>query len=379
MKKLMLLSLIMVFLLAGCSKGEGSTEPTNAPMPTETPTPTPDPFDVVNAATTQEYVDLMGVGWNVGNSLDSANTGKTDHMKAEVAWGNPIVVQNLIKHIKAEGFNTIRVPVSYLDHMEEDGLTIKADWLDRVQQVVDWCVEEDLFIIINIHHEGDWLLNASKDYDGVMKRYTSIWTQIAERFSGYNEKLIFESMNEIGFDDLGTKKGCELISKINAEFVDLIRKSGGYNDKRYLLLAGYWTDIDRTCTAEYTLPEDDRIMLSVHYYSPADFAIADVTTSWGYRKTWGTEEDLTYLKGQFEKLKTWFIDKGIPVIVGEYGVIDKDKDEEDRVYWFESVTKTALEYGCCPVVWDNGELIHRFKYEWKDPKLGEALKKIMAE
>jgi len=222
-------------------------------------------------------------------------------------------------------------------------------------------------------------LNASKDYDGVMKRYTSIWNQIAERFSGYNEKLIFESMNEIGFDDLGTKKGCELISKINAEFVELVRKSGGFNDKRYLLLAGYWTDIDRTCTAEYTLPEDDRIMVSVHYYSPADFAIADAATSWGYRKTWGTDADIKYLKGQFEKLKTWFIDKGIPVIVGEYGVIDKDKDEEDRVYWFESVTKTALEYGCCPVVWDNGELIHRFKYEWKDPELGEALKKIMAE
>ena len=302
MKKTFLFSVMIVALLAGCSGGT-TVEPTQAPVPTETPTPTPDPFDVVNAETTQDYVNLMGVGWNVGNSLDSANTGREDHMKAEVAWGNPIVVQKLIQHIKSEGFKTIRVPVSYLDHMEEDGLTIKTEWLDRVQQVVDWCVEEDLFIIINIHHEGDWLLNASKDYDGVMKRYTSIWNQIAERFSGYNKKLIFESMNEIGFDDLGTKKGCELISKINTEFVELIRQSGGYNDKRYLLLAGYWTDIDRTCTAEFTVPEDDRIMVSVHYYSPADFAIADAATSWGYRKTWGTDADLKYLKGQFEKLK----------------------------------------------------------------------------
>ncbi len=374
MKKYILFSALILAVLVGCGRGK-TTEPTPAP----TATPTPDLFDVVQAETAQDYVEQMGVGWNLGNSLDSANTGRTDHMKAEVAWGNPIVVQNLIKHIKSQGFKTIRIPVSYLDHMEEDGLTIKTEWLDRVQQVVDWCVEEDLFIIINIHHEGDWLTKASTDYDGTMKRYHSLWKQIAARFGGYDEKLIFESMNEIGFDDLGTKKGCELLSKINAEFVDAIRTSGGFNDKRYLLLAGYWTDIDRTCIAEYTVPEDDRIMVSVHYYSPADFAIADAATTWGYRETWGTEADVTYLKGQFEKLKTWFVDKGIPVIVGEYGVIDKDKKEEDRVYWFECVTRTALEYGCCPIVWDNGELIHRYKYEWKDKELGEVMTGLMAE
>ena len=378
MKKIMLFSVMLAALLAGCSGGKNA-KATPAPEATSTPTPTPDPFDVVPADTVQQYVELMGVGWNLGNSLDSANTGKEDHMKAEVAWGNPIVVQNLIKHIKSQGFKTIRVPVSYLDHMEEDGTTIKTEWLDRVQEVVDWCVEEDLFIIINIHHEDSWLTKASTDYEGVMERYTKIWAQLAERFGDYNEKLIFESMNEIGFDDLGTQKGCELLSKINAEFVNQIRHSGKRNDERYLLLAGYWTDVDRTCTAEYTVPEDDRIMVSVHYYSPATFAIADLTTTWGYQETWGTAEDVEYLKGQFEKLKTWFVDKGIPVIVGEYGVIDKNKDEGDRIYWFECVTKTALEYGCCPVVWDNGELIHRFKYEWKDPELGEVLCGIMAE
>ena len=382
MKKWSLLSVLVLILLAGCSDAkdaELAPEPSKEPIVTIVPEEPVDLFDVVEAETTQEFVNLMGVGWNVGNSLDSVNTGREDHMKAEVAWGNPIVVQKLIQHIKTEGFKTVRIPVSYGDHMEEDGLTIKKDWLDRVQQVVDGCVEEDLFIILNIHHEDEWLTKASKDYEGTIKRYTSLWNQISERFCDYNEKLIFESMNEIGFDDLGTKKGCELISKINAEFVELVRQSGGFNDRRYLLLAGYWTDIDRTCTEEYILPADDRIILSVHYYSPADFAIAEVNTSWGYRKTWGTEADLKYLKGQFEKLKIWFIDKGVPVIIGEYGVVDKDKDEEDRVYWFECVTKTALEYGCCPVVWDNGELIHRFKYEWKDPELGKMMKKYMSE
>ncbi len=376
MKKLFILSLMLCFLMAGCGDGKAA-DPTPTTAPTETPTPTPDPFDVVEAATTQEFVEQMGVGWNLGNSLDCINTNKKDHMDAEVAWGNPIVVQNLIKGIKEKGFTTIRVPVSYLDHLEEDGVTIKTEWLDRVQQVVDWCVQEDLFIVLNIHHDEEWIIPASKNYDEVMARYTGIWNQIAERFGGYSEKLIFESMNEVGFDDLGTEKGCELISKINAEFVKLIRSSGGFNANRYLLLAGYWTDVDRTCTPEYTVPEDDRIMVSVHYYSPATFAIADAATTWGYQKTWGTEEDLEYLKGQFEKLKAGFVDKGIPVIVGEYGVIDKDKDEEDRIYWFECVTKTALDYGCCPVVWDNGELIHRYKFEWKEPALGEMFEGIM--
>ncbi len=377
MKKIIVVSTTFLLLLAGCA-GNKEPDPIPIQIAAETPTPTPDPFDVVDAETALEFVELMGVGWNLGNSLDAANTGRTnDHMNAEVAWGNPIVVQNLIKHIKSLGFKTIRVPVSYLDHMEEDGLTIKPDWLDRVQQVVDWCVEEDLFIIINIHHEDEWLTKASTDYADIMERYTSLWNQIAERFGGYNEKLIFESMNEIGFDDLGTKKGCELLSKLNAKFVNLIRTSGGFNAERYLLLAGYWTDIDRTCTAEYIVPDDDKVMVSIHYYSPSTFAIADITSTWGYQETWGTEADLAYLTGQFEKLKASFLDKGVPVIVGEYGVINKNKDQEDRIYWFECVTKTALEYGCCPVVWDNGELIHRYKYEWKTPALGEMFQTIM--
>lgn len=378
MKKIVILMLMMLVLLGGCS-GSESAEPTMTPTPTVTPIPTPDPFDVVDAVTAQEYVNQMGFGWNLGNTLDPANcTWVSNHMDYETAWGNPKVVKKLITYIKSEGFDTIRVPVSWKDHVEADG-TIKADWMARVQEVVDWCVEEDLFIILNIHHEGDWLLNASKDYDGTMELYKTIWTQIAEQFGDYNEKLIFESMNEIGFDDLGTKKGCELISKINAEFVELVRNSGKKNGERYLLLAGYWTDIERTCTAEYTVPEDDRIMVSVHYYTPSTFAIADKTSTWGYRETWGTESDFKELEKMFELLKKNFIDNGIPVIVGEYGAAVKDKDEGSRILWFESVAKTCIEYGCCPVMWDNGEVINRYAYEWKTEGLGEAMRALMKE
>ena len=384
MKKIVLLMVMMLVLLGGCSNSKNTDategrEQKDVSQQTEAPTPMPDLFDVVDAATAQEYVNQMGFGWNLGNSLDPANcTWLSNHMDYETGWGNPKVVQKLITYIKSEGFDTIRIPVSWEDHLEADG-TVKEEWMARVQEVVDWCVEEDLFIILNIHHEGDWLQKASKDYEGTMELYKKIWNQIADRFGDYNEKLIFESMNEIGFDDLGTKKGCVLISKINAEFVELIRNSGKKNGERYLLLAGYWTDIDRTCTAEYTLPEDDRIMVSVHYYSPSTFAIADKTSTWGYRETWGTEEDFEYLKGQFEKLKKTFMDNGIPVIVGEYGAAVKDKDEASRVLWFENVAKTCIEYGCCPVMWDNGEVINRYAYEWKTEALGEAMRALMSE
>ncbi len=331
-------------------------------------------FDVVKAENTQQYVEQMGIGWNLGNTLDPGKCNWIDNdLDYETAWGNPKTTKEMISYIKSEGFDTIRIPVTWNDHIDKE-YNINKEWFDRVQEVVDWCVEEDMFIILNIHHDGDWLIKASTDYDNVMKKYKAIWTQIADRFGNYNEKLIFESMNEVGFDDLGTKKGCELISKINGEFTSLIRDSGKHNKERYLLLAGYWTDIDRTCESGYTLPDDDRIMLSVHYYSPADFAIADAKSTWGYRETWGDQDgDMEYLDGQFEKLKTHFVDKGIPVIIGEYGAAVKDKDEASRILWFESVTKTALKYGCCPVVWDNGEIIDRTGLGWKTEGLKDAI------
>ncbi|MBQ7954369.1 MAG: glycoside hydrolase family 5 protein [Lachnospiraceae bacterium] len=379
MKKILSLILLAALILTGCGSDTGaetsnSSEGVAADSSISAEGTTAD-FDVVDADTAQEFVLQMGQGWNLGNSLDPSNcTWVTGHLAYETAWGNPKITKELISFIKSEGFDTIRIPVTWHNHVSAaPDYTIDEQWMARVQEVVDWCVEEDLFIILNMHHEGDWLTKASTDYDNVMTQYKAIWSQIADLFGDYNEKLIFESMNEIGFDDIGNEKGTELISKINGEFTDLIRNSGKNNTERYLLLAGYWTDIDRTCTDYYTLPDDDRIMVSVHYYSPSTFAIADKTSTWGYRETWGTEEDLTYLNGQFEKLKTHFIDKGVPIIVGEYGAAVKDKDVASRILWFEKVTETCLEYDCCPVMWDNGEVINRIALNWKTDGLKEAI------
>jgi len=328
--------------------------------------------------TAQDFVEHLGVGWNLGNSLDPVDcTWLADDMEYETAWGNPQVTKELIHYIRSEGFTTIRVPVTWKNHVgEAPDYTIRREWLDRVQQVVDWCREEDLYVIIDMHHESSWLTNASKDYDQTMREYRAIWTQIASCFQDYDEHLIFESMNEIGFDDLGDEKGCELQNSINAEFTELIRNSGGKNAERYLLLAGYWTDIDKTC-AGTILPDDDHVILSVHYYSPATFAIADRSSFWGYRETWGTEADFAYLDGQMRKLKEHFTDKGIPVIIGEFAANHTDKDAESVVLYTSSVMEYALRYHLCPVWWDNGQEIDRTTLNYRLNGMQEAIHKVM--
>lgn len=333
------------------------------------------PKEFHSAASAQAFVESMGVGWNLGNSLDPSNcTWVSDDMDYETAWGNPKVTKELIKSVHDKGFDTIRVPVTWSDHSEGDDHKIKAKWFDRVQEVVDWCIDEGFYVIVNIHHEDKWLTKASSDYDKAIKEYKDLWTQIADRFKNYDEHLILESMNEIGFDDIGVQKGCELMNKINGEFVDLVRKSGGNNDKRYLLLAGYWTDIDRTIEGGIKMPEgDDRTMLSVHYYSPSTFAIADLTSTWGYQETWGTDEEFDYLEGQMQKLKENYVDKGVPVIIGEYGATVKDKDLKSVVLYISSVMKSAREHGMCPILWDAGSCIDRETGEYKLEGLEAAL------
>ena len=330
--------------------------------------------------TAQDFVEQLGIGWNLGNSFDPVDcTWLADDMdlEYETAWGNPKVTKELIRYIRSEGFTTIRVPVTWKNHVgAAPDYAIRGEWFDRVQQVVDWCLEEDMYVILNMHHESAWLTNASKDYDQTMIQYRAIWTQIATRFQDYDEHLLFESMNEIGFDDLGDTEGCALQNRINAEFTELIRNSGGHNPERYLLLAGYWTDIDKSCEGTI-LPEDDRVILSVHYYAPAAFAIADRSSSWGYQETWGTEDDFAYLDGQMQKLKTHFTDQGIPVIVGEFAANHTDKDTESVVRYTSSVMEYALRYHLCPIWWDNGQEIDRANFNYRVNGMQSAIHEVM--
>lgn len=333
--------------------------------------------------TSMDLVKEMKLGWNLGNSLDVCNAdrdgdGQVDENSAEVdetLWGNVKTTPEMFDQLKKDGFNAVRIPVTWRDHLSDD-YTIDEDWLNRVEEVVDYAYDRDFYVIINVHHDGGgdpdfgaWIrTEAVEDYDKFIEKYNKIWTQIAKRFENYSDKLIFESMNEVGFDDLGTNQAYELLNKINQDFVDLIRKQGGNNPKRHLLIAGYWTDIDKTCSKLFKMPDDpeNRCIVSVHYYTPWEFCVCT------NQHNWGSDDEVKTMENNVNKLKTNFIDNGIPVIVGEYGNC-KGNDETDRVRFDELFTKLTHEIGVAAFLWDDGGVFDRTNLTWQSEGLVEAL------
>lgn len=328
-----------------------------------------------------QIVEAMGPGWNLGNQLESV----TDNVPEETNWGNPVITEKLIQSVKAAGFKSIRIPVSYFAKIDDDkDYTIDSKWLDRVQEVVDYCIKNDLYAVINIHGDGyntidgSWLLCNGKNQTEIKKKYKKVWKQIAERFKNYDEHLLFESMNE-EFDGSYSEPNKEYYQNINDYnqiFVDTVRKTGDNNTKRWLIIPGWNTNIDYT-TGDYgfKLPtdqyrdksidkEEQRIMISVHYYSPWDFCGGEngVITQWGNEaddpsKT-STTCDETYMKNQLNLMKTTFADKGYPVFIGEYGSINKtsydSENEYYRAYFARKLCQLSRKNGCIPMYWDNG-------------------------
>lgn len=328
-----------------------------------------------------QIVEAMGPGWNLGNQLESV----TDNVPEETNWGNPVITEKLIQSVKAAGFKSIRIPVSYFAKIDDDkDYTIDRKWLDRVQEVVDYCIKNDLYAVINIHGDGyntidgSWLLCNGKNQTEIKKKYKKVWKQIAERFKNYDEHLLFESMNE-EFDGSYSEPNKEYYQNINDYnqiFVDTVRKTGDNNTKRWLIIPGWNTNIDYTAgDYGFKLPtdqyrdksidkEEQRIMISVHYYSPWDFCGGEncVITQWGNEaddpsKT-STTCDETYMKNQLNLMKTTFADKGYPVFIGEYGSIDKtsydSENEYYRAYFARKLCQLSRKNGCIPMYWDNG-------------------------
>ena len=322
------------------------------------------------------FVSGMGQGWNLGNTFDAWPNagGRRGGLETETSWGNPRTTRKLIRFIKEQGFDTIRIPVTWGPHMgDAPEYTIDPAWMARVEEVVDWAMAEKMYVILNLHHEKNWLEKAAADYEGTMTQFRSAWRQIAARFRDRTDRLLFESMNEIDFTDLPIGENGALVNRINAEFVKLIRASGGANKNRWLLLPGIGADLDKTC--EYlTIPDGDkRCIASIHYYLPPQFAIATPGTSWGYQYSWGAAADYETMKANFAKMKETFLDKGIPVILGEYGCLLRNKDRTSRIFYFRSIVRLSRENGICPVFWDNGEELDRRAYIWRQEGVLPAL------
>ena len=315
--------------------------------------------------TTMAVVKDMGLGINLGNTMESTGdwingNAATDY---ETAWGSPVITGTMISGYASNGFKTVRIPVAWSNLMGSN-YTINAGLLRRVEELVNYVLNNGMYAIVNIHWDGGWWEDFPTDSAGCMNRYKRMWGQISERFKNHSGYLVFESLNEEGvwqsvwnrYDNTGNKaRAYGLLNAINQEFTTLVRASGGNNADRHLLIAGYATDINLTCDNAFKMPNDpkNRQAVSVHYYDPFGFTHLEKDESWAeMRLTWGTTQDYTDLNNAMNKLKTTFVDKGIPVIVGEYGVAAPNRSESEIRKYTLAVAEAIYERNMCPVLWD---------------------------
>jgi endoglucanase len=312
----------------------------------------------------------MFAGWNLGNSLEVPAD--------ETAWGNPKTTQRLIDSVKARGINTIRIPCAWNSYIEDASTCkLKSSWLDRVKEVVDYCFNNGMFVIINIHWDGGWLEN-NPTYDkqiAVNAKQKALWEQIAVKFRDYEEHLLFAGTNEVHTDDNATSENYIVQMSYNKTFVEAVRSTGGKNAYRNLIIQAYNTNIDMA-VSNLIVPDDsadDRLLVEVHYYDPWDFCGLEADASWGTVKylwgtlftqygtisTWGQED---YVSSQFRKMKINFVDKGYPVLLGEFGATRRltltgstlEHHLASRAYYFQYVAQQAKNNGLVPIIWDNG-------------------------
>lgn len=346
---------------------------TTTAKPATTTTKKTEPAPAATKGDSVKFSQNLMPGWNLGNQLE-ANSGGTP---SETAWGNPTITEKLIKQVKAQGFKSIRIPVSYLSKIGAGpNYTIDSKWLDRVQEVVDMCIDNGLYAIINIHGDGyysikgGWLLcgESASEQKTIKAKYKKVWEQIAKRFKNYDEHLVFESMNE-EFDGTYNTPNREYYDNINAYnriFVDTVRKAGGKNNSRYLLVPGWNTDINYTAgDYGFKIPNDStgRLMISVHYYDPWKFCGGEEAPGifrWGdsIKGQAIRNSGEKHTDAKFDQLYDAFISKGYGVIIGEYGAIDKTyKDSRStayRAYFAEYVNYAAHKRNIVTVYWDNG-------------------------
>ena len=325
-----------------------------------------------NAFDIQSYVSDMQPGWNLGNSFDAVGDDET-------AWGNPYVTKELIENIAGQGYNSIRIPVTFDERMLEDGdYTIDSDFLDRVDQAVQWALEEDMYVMINVHHDSwTWIeAGMQENHDETLDRYRSIWTQLSEHFKDYSMNLMFESINEPRF--LGSDSEQEAyLNELNTAFHQIVRESGGLNDVRPLVLPTLDTGSEPDkLDALYTTIEaldDPNLISTVHFYGfwPFSVNVAGHTTF--------DDETKQDIINTFDRVHNTFVEKGIPVIIGEYGLLGFDTDinaiqQGEKLKFFEYMLHYAQEKDLTHMLWDNGQHFGRESFTWSDPALYKMMK-----
>lgn len=351
--------------------------------------PAPDISGMESTAT--DLAARIRIGLNIGNTLEAWGG------KSETYWGNPVITREFIAFAKASGFNAIRLPVSWDQYADATTAKIEDDWLARVKEVVQYCIDEDLYVLVNIHWDGGWLeRNVTLDKQAeVIARQKAYWEQIATVLRDFDERLMFASANEPHVEN---ESNMAVLTAYHQTFVDAVRATGGKNAYRVLVVQGPDTDIEKTNEWMTLLPTDtiaERMMAEVHFYSPFNFTLMEQDESWGNRfyywgrgfhsttdstrnATWGEED---YVDATFALMKQQFADQGIPVILGEYGMGIRDfltgENLElhlaSRAYYLNYVTQQAIANGMLPFYWDTGGLLDRGNNSVKDQQGLDAL------
>jgi aryl-phospho-beta-D-glucosidase BglC (GH1 family) len=316
----------------------------------------------------QETVDAMQPGWNLGNSLDATGADET-------SWGNPRITRELISNIHAQGFNSVRIPVTWYQHQgAAPDYTIEQAYLDRVEEVVNMALDEGLYVLINVHHDSwNYLQTMPTEHDAVLAQYTATWTQLAETFADAPPELLFESINEPQFEgSSGEAQELELLDELNTTFHTIVRDSGGNNADRVLVLPTLHTSADQALLdgldSTITALDDPNIAATFHYYGFWPFSVNVA----GYTRF--DAESQADLTGAFDRVHDTFVANGIPVILGEYGLLGFDTtldavEHGEVLKFFELFGNYAREQQITTMWWDNGQHLDRTSFEWSDPSL----------
>ena len=332
--------------------------------------------------TATEVAARMAPGWNLGNTMEAGNNANNftnkGGLNAETYWQDTKTTQSVIDYVKAQGFRSIRIPCAWvMGHLSDAATyTIDAQWMARVKEIVDYSLNAGLYVVINQHWDGGWLENNIADKSKMAVNKTileAIWKQIANAFKDYDERLLFAGLNEPNAEN---QAATDNLLEYEQTFIDVVRQTGGNNEKRVLIVQGPSTNIDHTCNYMKTLPDDpakQRLMVEVHYYAPWQFWGMEHDESWGkvfyywgagnhvsgsqHNATWGEE---SYVEEELEKMKKQFGDKGIPVYIGEFGANwrtmpageNQEKHNASIQTHYRVVVQKALEKGMIPVIWD---------------------------
>lgn len=354
---LIALALSALFFIGGCNTGkpEGTTSENTTPAETTEAPVTAPSHGEMRDIDIHDLVGEMKTGWNLGNTFDSLG-GK------ETSWGNPVTTHEMIDTIANAGFNVLRLPVTWHENMDADG-NISDERMDRVHEVVDYAFDNGMYVILNCHHETSWIKPDTEKLDSFLPRFEKMWTQIAESFEEYGDHLLFEGLNEPRIEggkgewSGGTKDGRAALNVLNKTFVDTVRATGGNNSTRGLLITTFAAAVAEVTMKELEIPDDPNIIVSLHAYAPYHY-------TYHSQEQWEvyTFDDnvASQIDGVFNLIDEYYTDKGIPVIITEYGSQSKSmpdgagRNDAENEKWVVHYLTRAKQSGIPCVWWDNG-------------------------